>query len=159
MARVSRILLTVVAVSTFLLGGVGHTSPAPVPDAVFRAEVTQWFPSGEGFGVTGGEGTLAMVNGQTHRFSVEGIGVRGNRGGIRDLEAVGDVYHLQKAEDFAGTFKRSPADAPAGIDPKAVVMKNEHGVVIAFIPKTQTTTAPDLEVTPSDSGVKVTLKK
>jgi hypothetical protein len=157
MARVSRILLTGMAVSTFLLSGMGHPADVRAPDAVFVTDVAQAVPSGGGFGFTWGAGTLAMADGQKHRFSVQGIGARGNAAGIRDLEVYGDVYHLQKAEDFAGTYKRSPADAPAGVDRKAVVLKNEHGVVVAFIPKIETQTAPDLAVTPSESGVKVTL--
>ncbi len=157
MARTSRLLLTVMAVSTLLLGVVAHAGEAPKPDATFTTQVEQVVPSGGGFGFTWGNGTLTMADGRKHRFALENLGVRGNIGGIAVLEALGDVYHLKKAEDFAGHYRRAPADAPAGVDPKAIVMKNQHGVVVAFKVKTETTTDPHLELEPSDTGVTVSM--
>jgi hypothetical protein len=156
MARTSRLLLTVV-VSTLLWGVVAHAGEAPKPDATFTTQVEQVVPPGGGFGFTWGKGTLTMADGRKHQFSLENLGVTGNIGGIADLEAHGDVYNLKKAEDFAGNYRRAPADAPAGVAPKAIVMKNQHGVVVAFKVKTETTTDPHLELTPSDTGVTVTM--
>jgi hypothetical protein len=102
---------------------------------------------------------LTMTDGSKHEFSLQGLGVRGNRGAIRNLKADGEVYQLKKADDFAGTYKSSPQDRPAGLDPKDAIAKNEHGVVVAFKSKTLTTTEPDLEVTPSSQGVTVKMEK
>jgi hypothetical protein len=154
-----RILLAVVAVSLFLVGAVGYAGEGSKPDATFMVEAEQAVPSGGGFGFTWGKGTLTMADGSKHQFSLDGLGARGNVGGIRDLQAHGDVYNLKEAEDLAGTYKSAPQDRPAGADPKAAVVKNQNGVVVAFKAKTLTTTDPSLEVIPSDSGVTVKLEK
>lgn len=159
MTCMARILLAVVMVSLVLVGIVGHAGEAPKPDATFMVEAEQAVPSGGGFGFTWGKGTLSMADGSKHPFSLQGLGARGNIGGIRDLQAHGEVYNLKKVEDFAGTYKSSPQDRPAGADPKAAVSKNQNGVVVAFKAKTITTTEPNLEVIPSDSGVTVKLEK
>jgi hypothetical protein len=158
MTRMVRILLAVVTISLFLVGAVGHAGDAPKPDATFMVEAQQDVPSG-GMGFTSGKGTLTMADGSKHEFSLQGLGVRGNRAAIRNLKADGEVYHLQKAEDFAGTYKSSPQDRPAGVDSKDAIAKNEHSVVVAFKSKTLTTTDPNLEVTPSSQGVTIKLEK
>jgi hypothetical protein len=159
MTHMVRILLAVVMVSLLLIGVVGHAGETSKPDATFIVEVEQAVPPGGGMGVTWGKGTLTMADGSKQQFSVEGLGVRGNREGIRDLQAHGDVYNLKKADDFAGTYKSAPQDRPAGADPKAAVSKNQNGVVVAFKAKTLTATVPDLELTPSETGVTVKLEK
>lgn len=158
MTRMVGILLAVVTVSLFLVGVVGHAGEAPKPNATFVVEAHQEIPSG-GMGFTSGKGTLTMADGSKHEFSLQGIGVRGNTAAIRNLKADGEVYNLKKAEDFAGTYKSSPQDRPAGVDPKDAIAKNEHSVVIAFKSKTLTSTEPNLEVTPSSQGVTVKLEK
>ena len=82
-----------------------------------------------------------------------------NEGGIADLEADGQVYHLKNAAHFAGSYQQSPGAAPAGTDPKALVMKNEKGVVVVLEVKVETGTNPYLALDTSDQDVKVTLER
>jgi hypothetical protein len=82
-----------------------------------------------------------------------------NEGGIADLEADGQVYHLKNAAYFAGSYQQSPGAAPAGTDPKALVMKNEKGVVVVLEVKVETGTNPYLALDTSDQDVKVTLER
>ena len=59
-----------------------------------------------GMGRTTGEGRLTLLDGATHAFSVSGLNLQGRGGSSIDLEARGEVYHLQRLEDFAGTYRR-----------------------------------------------------
>lgn len=159
MACRSRLLLTAVAISTLLLTAMGHTGEAPVPEATFRAWVERDVLSSGGSGFTWGTATLIMADGSQHLFSIDGLGVRGNRSGFEKLALHGNVYHLQSAEDFAGTYKPSPPDAPAGADDRTVVLRNEHGVVVACKPQIERMSEPHLELMPSETGVNVTFVK
>jgi len=151
-------LLTLVVGSACLFGALGYAGDAPKSDGTVSVKVESWVPPGEGFGFTWGKGILRMTNGTTEVFTLEGVGVRGNRAGIADMEARGQVFNLKNPLDFAGTYNKSPGDAPAGTDPKALVMKNEKGVVVALEVKVETETYPDLALDASDQGVKVKLE-
>jgi hypothetical protein len=59
----------------------------------------------------------------------------------------------------AGSYQQSPGAAPAGTDPKALVEKNEKGVVIVLEVKVETGTNPYLALDISDHDVKVTLER
>jgi hypothetical protein len=110
---------------------------------------------------------LRMANGTTEVFTLQGLGIRGNAGGIADIKAQGQVFHLKKAADFAGTYRTSPRDAPSRTDPKALTMKNEKGVVVVLEVNTETKTYPDLTIDPSsdltldtsDQNVEVRLER
>jgi hypothetical protein len=151
-------LLTLVVGSACLFGALGYAGDAPKPDGTVTVQVESWVPSEEGFGFTWGKGLLRMTNGTTQVFTLEGVGVRGNRGGTVDMEAQGRVFNLKNAADFAGTYKKSPGDAPAGTDRKALVMKNEKGIVVVLEVKVDTETYPDLALDASDQDVKVKLE-
>jgi hypothetical protein len=158
MMRVYRMLLTLVVGSICLFGVLVYAGDAPKSDGAVSVQVESWVPRGEGFGFTWGKGMLRMTNGITQVFTLEGLGVRGNVGGTVDMEAHGQVFNLKNAADFAGTYKKSPGDTPAGTDPKALVMKNEKGVVVVLEVKVETTTYPDLTLDASDQDVKVKLE-
>jgi hypothetical protein len=100
-----------------------------------------------------------MTNGVMQVFTLQGLGIRGNEGGIADMEADGQVFNLKKAADFAGTYQQSPGGAPAGADPKALVMKNEKGVVVVLGVKVETETNPYLALDTSDQYVKVKIER
>src|SRR5919198_3149152 len=155
MMRMYRIFLTLVVGSACLLNALGYAGEAPKPDGTVSVQLEASVPSDEGFGFTWGKGILNMTNGITQVFTLEGVGVRGNRGGIVDMEARGQVFHLKDPLDFAGTYKKSPDAAPAGTDPKALVMKNEKGVVVVLAVTIDTKTWPDLALDTSDQHVKV----
>jgi len=50
--------------------------------------------------------------------------------GVTKIEATGNVYHLDKAADFAGTFTAASADIALGGGAGATTMKNQNGVVM-----------------------------
>ena len=156
--RMYRMLLTLVVGSACLSGTLGYAGDAPKPDGTVSVKVESDVPSGGGFGFTWGKGLLRMTNGVTQVFTLEGVGVRGNRGGIADMEARGQVFNLKNPQDFAGTYKKSPGDAPAGTNPKALVVKNDKGVVVVLEVKVETETYPDLALDASDQDVKVKLE-
>ena len=102
---------------------------------------------------------LRMTNGVTQVFTLQGLGIRGNVGGIADMEAYGQVFNLKNAADFEGTYKESPGVAPAGADPKALVMKNEKGVIVVLGVKVATETNPYLALDASNQDIKVRLER
>ena len=158
MMRMYRILRTLVVGSTCLLSALGYAGEVPKPDGTVSVKLESSVPSGEGFGFTWGKGILRMTNGITRVFTLEGAGVRGNRGGIVDMEARGQVFHLKEPLDFAGTYQKSPDAASAGTDAKALVMKNEKGVVVVLALQIDTETWPDLALDASDQPIKVKLE-
>lgn len=93
-----------------------------------------------GIGVSWGDGKLSY-KGKTHSFSVKGLSVVDL--GVSKVSARGKVYHLNKLEDFAGSFAAAEAGAVVGGGMSAVVLKNQNGVV--------------LELTSTQTGVKLTL--
>ena len=127
--RMYRLLLTLVVGSACLFGALGFAGDAPQPDGTVSAKVESWVPRGEGFGFTWGRGLLRTTNGLTQVFTRQGLGVRGSVGGNVDMEARGQVFNVKHPLDFGGTSKESAGDAPAGTDPKALVMKNVQGVI------------------------------
>jgi hypothetical protein len=81
-----------------------------------------------------GGGTLSF-NGEQHRFKLGGLGIGGI--GVAKLEATGDVYHLEKLEDFAGTYGQARAGIVAsgvGEMKGGLWLKNTSGVVIYLKP-------------------------
>jgi hypothetical protein len=61
-------------------------------------------------GAVGG-GTLSF-GGQSHDFSIGGLGIGGL--GASRLEASGEVYNLERLEDFEGPYAQGRAGAVAG---------------------------------------------
>jgi hypothetical protein len=80
-----------------------------------------------GIGVNWGTGVLT-TNGQRYPFAVQGLEVGGV--GVSKVQAVGQVYHLRKVEDFIGTYVAVRADAAVGGGAGILTMRNHHGVVI-----------------------------
>ena len=102
---------------------------------------------------------LRITNGVMQVFTLQGLGIRGNEGGIADMEDDGQVFNLKRAADFEGLYKESPGAAPAGTDPKALVMKNEKGVVVILGVKVETESNPYLALDTSDQYVKVKIER
>jgi hypothetical protein len=157
--RMYRMLLTLVVGGACLFGALGYAGEAPKPAGTVSVKVESWVPRGEGFGYTWGDGMLRMTNGVTQVFTLQGLGIRGNVGGIADMEAYGQVFNLKNAADFEGTYKESPGVAPAGTDPKALVMKNEKGVIVVLGVKVEAEPNPYLTLDASDQDIKVRLER
>lgn len=77
-----------------------------------------------GTGFSWGRGTLTF-KGREHYFSVNGLAV-----GDFGADASGQVYHLNKIEDFDGYYTAVRTGILPGLARSAVTLKNEKGVRI-----------------------------
>ena len=113
---------------------------------------------GGGMGRTTGEGRLTLLDGTVHTFSVSGLNLQGRAGGSIDLEARGEVYHLQRLEDFAGTYRR----AIGAVDPErhtnTLMLENDRKVFLV-VTVTAAIEQTDVRLLPSESGVSVELRE
>jgi hypothetical protein len=98
-----------------------------------------------------GEGTL-LFQGWQHSFEIKNM-VLGTAG-TGTVEIDGEVWNLEKVEDFAGTYHPVEADVKAGKGLRGIWGENEHGVRIHVRTKGQ-----DLTIRLDPAGSVVTLKK
>jgi hypothetical protein len=103
-----------------------------------------------GIGVHWGNGILTAY-GQRYAFTVQGLEVGGI--GVARVQAVGQVYHLRRVEDFAGTYVAMAADAAVGGGAGLLTMRNQHGVVINL-----QSTQQGVKLTAGVEGITMTLK-
>ena len=103
-----------------------------------------------GIGVNWGTGILT-IHGQRYPFAVQGLEVGGL--GVSKVQAVGQVYHLRKVEDFAGTYVAVGADAAVGGGAGILTMRNQHGVVINL-----QSTQQGIKLTAGVEGITMTFK-
>ncbi len=80
-----------------------------------------------GSGSLGG-GTLRF-GGKEHEFSIGGLGIGGF--GVSSIDASGEVYHLEKLEDFAGAYGQARAGLVVADKSKGSLwLRNTNGVYI-----------------------------
>ena len=103
-----------------------------------------------GIGVQWGSGVLKF-QGKEYAFKVNGLSVVDV--GISQVSAVGDVFSLNKIEDFAGTFTAADAGIAVGGGVGAVAMKNQNGVVMKL-----TSTQKGLKLKLAAEGIKIQMK-
>lgn len=80
-----------------------------------------------GVGYSWGDGVLSF-QGEEYTFKIKGLSVIDV--GISSISAQGDVYNLDRVEDFPGTFSAAEAGVAVGGGAGAQVMKNQNGVVM-----------------------------
>jgi len=80
-----------------------------------------------GLGVSWGDGTLNF-KGKDYRFKVKGLNLIGV--GVTSINAAGDVYNLQKLDDFPGTYYGVEAGATLIKGSAGMVLRNSTGVVL-----------------------------
>ena len=80
-----------------------------------------------GIGTQWGSGVL-LFKGKQHNFDVRGLSIIDV--GVTTISAHGDVYHLNKIEDFAGTYTAVEAAGALAGGGGAAAMKNQKGVVM-----------------------------
>ena len=80
-----------------------------------------------GLGTQWGSGVL-LFKGKQYNFDLRGFSVIDV--GVTTISAEGNVYHLDKVEDFFGTYRAAEAGAALGGGTGAVTMKNQAGVVM-----------------------------
>ena len=85
------------------------------------------------FGGSWGSGTL-HYQGKSYPFKVKGLSVGGL--GVKAVDAVGDVYFLEKLEDFQGKFAFRSAGATAYKGTGRSTYDNNKGVVFTLRAKT-----------------------
>lgn len=103
-----------------------------------------------GVGVSWGDGKL-RYKGKTHAFSVKGLSVLDL--GVSKVSARGKVYHLNKVEDFSGTYAAAQAGAAVGGGMAVVALKNENGVVMEL-----TSTQTGVRLTAAGEGIEIKIK-
>ena len=103
-----------------------------------------------GVGVSWGDGVLTF-QGKDYKFKLNGLSVVDL--GISSLSLTGEVYNLNKLEDFNGTYVAASAGAAVAGGASATAMKNQNGVVMKL-----TSTQKGLKFTLAPEGIKVTLK-
>jgi hypothetical protein len=114
-------------------------------------------PSGER-GVTWGKGTLILNDGAQHAFEVSGLGVTSTREAIVSLQAVGEVFNLNRLSDFEGTYRATQRRVTTGRGAAGVSLTNERGVLVSLSLSSPATTQ-DVTLIPSPTGISVKLEK
>jgi hypothetical protein len=113
---------------------------------------------GGGMGRTSGEGRLTMLDGTVHAFSVSGLNLQGRVGGSIDVEARGEVYHLQRLAEFPGNYRRSVGAVDPERPTNTLMLENDQGVLIV-VTVTAAIEQTDVRILPSESGVTVKLQE
>jgi len=120
------LLLVLIAAAAWLLlpiaaGGQGGLGP---PAATLRMETTS---IAAGIGASWGKGTLRFQD-REHAFTVSGLSVADL--GVSKVTASGNVWGLQKLEDFSGTYSGVDVGVAVGGGTAGIAMRNENGVYI-----------------------------
>ena len=162
MMRIAQILLAEVLAAVLVTGAVVSAGVAQKPPAARKPAGAVTFAGTiaappEAAGVTWGKGTLILSDGRQHAFEVTGLGVRSTREAILTVQAVGEVFNLTQVSDFAGTYKVTDRQYTVGRRADDISLANEHGVVMVLAVKAPATT-PDVTLTPSPTGLTVTLE-
>jgi hypothetical protein len=97
-----------------------------------------------------GEGTL-IFRGWQHTFEAKNMILGGVGPGTVEID--GEVWNLEKVEDFAGTYHPAEADVRGGMGLSGIWMENEKGVRVHVLTKGQ-----DLSIRLDTAGSVVTLK-
>ncbi|HEX3984377.1 MAG TPA: hypothetical protein VHX12_11830 [Acidisoma sp.] len=113
------------------LAGCSHSGAGPqtvngqTPDATLTMHQVQAAFIGSG---NGGYGTL-YFNGGAYHFNIGGLGVGGI--GASTIDATGEVYHLTKLSDFAGSYVQGRYGFAFGTTSRGDLwLKNNDGVVL-----------------------------
>lgn len=116
--------LALVVFLLFAVSSVGAqpTDPYPVGEITLEASSIA-----AGVGFSWGDGTLKF-KGKEYKFSITGLNVA--TVGIAKIKAVGDVYNMNQASDFAGKYVAVEAGLTLAKGVAGLIMRNEKGTVI-----------------------------
>ena len=103
-----------------------------------------------GVGYTWGDGTLTF-RGKRYPFTVNGVTIADV--GFSRVTGRGRVYHLNKLEDFNGTYVAATGEATAGRGIGGQILQNASGVQIRVDDITR-----GVRLQGSADGIKLTLK-
>ncbi len=143
-------------VLSILMGAVliGAAGVAAAGEAEKKPDAKVEFSAGSvaaGIGYSWGSGVLTY-KGKEYRFKVDGLSV--GDVGVVQVDAAGDVYELKKVPEFSGIYTALTAQATVGGGAGAIRMKNQNGVLLQLISRTQ---GVDLKL--ATSGLKITMEK
>src|ERR1044071_1026621 len=125
-ARRTRVVLSIVLGSLVLAP---NWFPAPAQERVGTIKITRRSVA-EGVGLSWGDGVLTY-GGRDYPFSFQARGLlRGVDAKIAADELSGEVFNLNRVEDFAGTYQT--VGVPAGGGSRASI-KNQNGVLVDLI--------------------------
>jgi hypothetical protein len=154
----SRVLLVLVVLSV-VLGAVGGGAGAVQPLAGrVSLKITSAVPAKGGFDVTWGRGTLTLIDGTRHAFTVSGLGIQGNGGSVFAMEVKGEVYNLTMLADFPGVYKRTLGDLSPERGTNTLIIKNDRNVHVVVTVHFERESG-DARLLPSESGVTVALEQ
>jgi hypothetical protein len=123
------------------------TSPTDAPDATVDISGGTF---AAGIGIVWGHGEL-IYRGSKHPFKLSGVSIVDV--GASHITASGVVYNLKNIGDFDGNYATVSAGVTVGGGGSAVVLRNEHGVVIKLL-----ATAEGLRFNLSADGVSIKLR-
>jgi len=141
----ARAWIWVVAAALVCFGGMAAADDKPSGTVTIESKSVAL-----GIGVSWGDGKLSY-QGKTHTFSVQGLSVVDV--GVSKVSARGKVFHLEKLEDFAGTYAAAQAGAAVGGGMSVVALRNQNGVVMEL-----TSTQTGIKFTLAGEGIEVKLK-
>lgn len=104
-----------------------------------------------GIGWSWGHGTLTY-KGKAYKVKVDGLSV--GEVGLTNVKAKGNVYNLNKLEDFDGVYAAGGAGATAGKGKGASALTNANGVSVLL---TSTTKGASLKI--ATEGIKLQIEK
>jgi hypothetical protein len=148
--------LTVSMLACALLAGAAFADDSqtnPTTNAGDEPSATVNFTGGSfaaGIGFIWGHGDL-IYKGSKHAFKLSGISIVDV--GASHMTASGVVYNLKELRDFAGNYTVASAGVTVAGGGSAVVLRNQHGVVIKLI-----STAEGLRFNLSAAGVDINLR-
>lgn len=149
MKRFATMVGTLALSATLLTAGLALADEAKAPDGKVTISQTD-FALILGGSVGGGKLTF---KGKDYDFKVGGLTVGANVG-VSKADAAGEVYDLKDIKDFPGTYTKLDTSITLGGGVGGLRLKNEHGVIMRLVSRTQ---GLQLNVA-SATGVKVTMK-
>jgi hypothetical protein len=153
-----RVSLILMALSVVLVAVGGHAGEVQRLAGRVALKINSAVPPKGGFDFTWGKGTLTLIDGTTHVFSVSGLGIQGNEGSIFEMEVKGEVYNLSMLGDFAGTYRRTLGDLSPERGTNTLIIKNERNVHIVVTVQFERESG-NVRLLPSESGVTVKLEQ
>ncbi len=124
--QAKRILVGLV-VAAILVVGASYLGAQPTEPYAIGTMTMTGKQAAAGVGYTWGVGTLRFKD-KEYKFKVRGLQV-GAVGGST-IDAVGDVYNLKEASDFAGNYVAGGGGASLVKGETGLLMRNTKGVVI-----------------------------
>jgi hypothetical protein len=149
MMRFKTIIGTLVLSASLLTVALAYADEAKKADGTVTINETQFALI---LGGSVGGGTLSF-KGKSHEFKVGGLTVGANAG-VSKMDAAGEVYDLKDIKDFPGTYTKLDASVTLGGGVGGLRLKNEHGVIMRLVSRSQ---GLQLNVA-SATGVKITMK-